>query len=105
MEVAQLYASLKLDSAQYTSGIAAAKKGMTETGQAANDAQKNTTALAGALSTLKGVAMAAFSFEAMRRGAMYLVQTASSMEQYRTRLRAVIETAPTSANALMRTTP
>ena len=91
MEVAQLYASLKLDSAQYSSGIAAAKKGMTETGQAANDAQKNTTALAGALSTLKGVAMAAFSFEAMRRGAMYLVQTASSMEQYRTRLRAVIE--------------
>ena len=92
MEVAQLYASLKLDSAQYTSGIAAAKKGMTETGQAANEAQKNTAALAGVLGTVKGLAMAAFSFEAMRRGGMYLLQTASSMEQYRTRLRAVIET-------------
>ncbi len=91
MEVAQLYASLKLDSSQYMSGISAAKRGMQDTGKAAGDAQKETTALAGVLGSIKGLAMAAFSFEAVRRGAMYLIQTSSTMEQYRMRLRAVIE--------------
>lgn len=93
VEIAQLYATLRLDSSQYTSGLASAKQGLQDTGKAAADAGKQAGALGGILGTIKGLAMAAFSFEALRRGTMGLINTASAMEQYRTRLRAVIDTA------------
>ena len=92
MEVAQLYASLKLDSSQYNAGITGAKRGMNETGKAADDAQKSMSGLEGSLGRIGGLMAAAFSFEALRRGAGTLIKTANDMEQYRMRLRAVIET-------------
>ena len=92
MEVAQLYASLKLDSSQYNAGITGAKRGMSETGKAADDAQKSMSGLEGSLGRIGGLMAAAFSFEALRRGAGTLIKTANDMEQYRMRLRAVIET-------------
>lgn len=91
MEVAQLYASLKLDSAQYVSGMATARRSIDDAGKSTENVQREMSGLAKTIGTIKNLMVAAFSFEALRRGTSSLIRTANDMEQYRMRLRAVIE--------------
>ena len=77
MEVASLFASLNLDSANFSHGLASAHGGLSR--------------FDSLLAQTKYAVAGLFSFEAIRRGASMLVEAGSEMEGYRTRLRAVVK--------------
>lgn len=91
MEVASLYATLRLDDAQYKQGLRNAR---TQIDGATSSVNQMTTASSGLSTALKGIgAMAAVAFAAtaIREAAASLVDTTAQMEAYRMRLRAVID--------------
>jgi len=91
MEVASLYATLRLDDAQYKQGIQGAKTQINEAKSSVDDMQKSSNSLATALKGVGAAIVAAFSVDTIRRGAAAIVNVTSQMEQYRIRLRSVIE--------------
>lgn len=91
MEVASLYATLRLDDAQYKQGMTQVRGGMQQTGDTMEKLNKQSAVLAGSFSGIRRLMVAAFSLEAIRRTASALISTTSALEQYRIRLRSVIE--------------
>ena len=77
MEIASLFASLNLDSANFDHGLASAHGGLSR--------------FDSLLAQTKYAVAGLFSFEAIRRGANALIDAGAEMEGYRTRLRAVVK--------------
>ncbi len=77
MEVAQLYASLNLDDAQFQRQLNNTKSGL--------------LSVSGIMGGISRMAPALISVEAFRRAAGALIKTGAEMESYRQRLRAVIK--------------